>query len=119
MVLTTTPTAARRAPEPASRRGRTVPVLLLAAGVVVLLSLASLAIGARSVPPGTVLDALTRYDPSDTDQLVVVTARLPRTVLGLLVGAALGLAGCAMQGVTRNPLADPGILGVNGGAAPT
>ena len=43
--------------------------------------------------------------------------RLPRTILGLLVGAALGLAGAVMQGVTRNPLADPGILGVNAGAA--
>jgi len=117
MVLTTTPTAARRAPEQASLRGRITPVLLLAAGAVVLLSLASLAIGARSVPLSTVLQALTQYDPSDTDQLVVITSRLPRTVLGLLVGAALGLAGCAMQGVTRNPLADPGILGVNGGAS--
>ena len=92
-------------------------MLLLAGGVLVLLVLASLAIGARSIPVATVVDALTRYDPSSTDQLVVVTSRLPRTVLGLLVGAALGLAGAVMQGVTRNPLADPGILGVNGGAA--
>ncbi len=118
MVLPTTPTAARRAPDPAAvRRGRAVPVLLLAAGAVVLLCFASLAVGARNVPTATVLQALTHYDPTSTDQLVVVTSRLPRTVLGLLVGAALGLAGCVMQGVTRNPLADPGILGVNGGAA--
>ena len=117
MVLTTTPTAARRVPDREGARGRTAPVLLLTAGVVVLLSLASLAVGARSVPTSTVLEALTHYDPTSTDQLVVVTSRLPRTVLGLLVGAAVGLAGCAMQGVTRNPLADPGILGVNGGAA--
>lgn len=117
MVLTTTPTAARRAPDRDARRGRTVGVLLLAGGAVVLLSLASLAVGARSVPTATVLEALTHYDPTSTDQLVVVTSRLPRTILGLLVGAALALAGCAMQGVTRNPLADPGILGVNGGAA--
>jgi iron complex transport system permease protein len=117
MVLTTTPTAARRTPERDPRPGRTVGVLLLAGGAVVLLSLVSLAVGARSVPTATVLQALTDYDPTSTDQLVVVTSRLPRTVLGLLVGAALALAGCAMQGVTRNPLADPGILGVNGGAA--
>lgn len=117
MAFTTTPTAPACAPGPAARRGRTVPVLLVASGAVVLLCLASLAIGARSVPAATVLQALTHYDPADTDQLVVITSRLPRTVLGLLVGAALGLAGCAMQGVTRNPLADPGILGVNGGAA--
>ncbi|SDV02186.1 iron complex transport system permease protein [Microlunatus sagamiharensis] len=104
-------------PDRGPARRRSAPVLLLAGGVLVLLVLASLAIGARSIPAGTVLDALTRYDPDDTDQLVVVTSRLPRTVLGLLVGAALGLAGAVMQGVTRNPLADPGILGVNGGAA--
>jgi len=84
---------------------------------VVLLSLLSLAVGARNVPVATVLQALTHDDPTGTDQLVVITSRLPRTVLGLLVGAALGLAGTVMQGVTRNPLADPGILGVNGGAA--
>src|SRR3954451_13370219 len=117
MALTATPTTGRRVPRPEPGRGRTAPVLLLAAGVLVLLCLASLAVGARSVPTGTVLHALTQYDPTNTDQLVVATSRLPRTVLGLLVGAALGLAGCAMQGVTRNPLADPGILGVNGGAA--
>ena len=117
MAPTTTPTAPRRAPEPEVRRRRTAPVLLVAGLAVLLLCLASLAIGARSVPTATVFHALTQYDPTDTDQLVVVTSRLPRTILGLLVGAALGLAGCAMQGVTRNPLADPGILGVNGGAA--
>ena len=117
MALTTAPTAPRRTVGPPSTHARTTSVLLVAAGTVVLLSLASLAIGARSVPTATVLEALTHYDPTSTDQLVVVTSRLPRTVLGLLVGAALGLAGCAMQGVTRNPLADPGILGVNGGAA--
>ncbi|HEY0239857.1 MAG TPA: iron chelate uptake ABC transporter family permease subunit [Friedmanniella sp.] len=117
MAPTTTPAAARRAPSREVRAGRTTSVLLLSGAAVVLLCLASLAIGARSVPTATVLDALTHDDPTSTDQLVVVTSRLPRTVLGLLVGAALGLAGCAMQGVTRNPLADPGILGVNGGAA--
>ncbi len=117
MAPTTTPTAARRVPSREVRAGRTTSVLLLSGAAVVLLCLASLAIGARSVPTATVLDALTHDDPTSTDQLVVVTSRLPRTVLGLLVGAALGLAGCAMQGVTRNPLADPGILGVNGGAA--
>ncbi|SEP77913.1 FecCD family ABC transporter permease [Microlunatus flavus] len=109
----------RRTPSPAGRAParRTTPVLLLAGLALLLLVLASLAIGARSIGFDTVLDALTAYDPTSADQLVVVTSRLPRTVLGLLVGAALGLAGCVMQGVTRNPLADPGVLGVNGGAA--
>ncbi|MBA8794014.1 iron complex transport system permease protein [Friedmanniella endophytica] len=101
----------------ARRRSLLVGGLVLCAVVLALLALVSLAVGTRAVPLGTVVEALTRYDPADTDQLVVVTLRIPRTVVGLLVGAALGLAGCVMQGVTRNPLADPGILGVNAGAA--
>jgi iron complex transport system permease protein len=79
-------------------------------------TLASFAIGARGLALDTVWQALTRFDPADGDH-AVVHARIPRTVLGLLAGAALGLAGAAMQGVARNPLADPGIIGINAGAA--
>ncbi|KRE89250.1 MULTISPECIES: FecCD family ABC transporter permease [unclassified Arthrobacter] len=89
------------------------------AGAVVALVLvagASLAVGAREVPLGTVWQALTAFDPTNGDH-AVVQARIPRTVLGVLAGGALGLAGAAMQGVARNPLADPGIIGVNAGAA--
>jgi iron complex transport system permease protein len=101
-------------PGPA-RRGR--PAWLLAAVVVlVLMTAASLAIGARGLAPDILWQALTRFDPANGDH-AVVHARIPRTVLGLLAGAALGLAGAAMQGVARNPLADPGIMGVNAGAA--
>ena len=63
------------------------------------------------------LDALFDYDPTNNDHLIVRSLRVPRTVVGLLVGAALGAGGAVMQGLTRNPLADPGILGVNAGAA--
>lgn len=99
----------------ASERKRTA---WLAAAVVVLVLLAgaSLAVGARDVPLATVWQALTAFDSADGDH-AVVHARIPRTVLGLLAGGALGLAGAAMQGVARNPLADPGIIGVNAGAA--
>ncbi|HKU03185.1 MAG TPA: iron chelate uptake ABC transporter family permease subunit [Arthrobacter sp.] len=90
--------------------------LLAAVVVLVFLAGASLAVGARDVPPGTVWQALTAFDPANGDH-AVVQARIPRTVLGLLAGGALGLAGAAMQGVARNPLADPGIIGVNAGAA--
>lgn len=90
----------------------------LAAAVVVLVLMAgaSLAVGARDVPLETVWQALAAFDPANGDH-AVVQARIPRTVLGLLAGGALGLAGAAMQGVARNPLADPGIIGVNAGAA--
>src|SRR6478735_5898755 len=90
--------------------------LLAAVVVLVLVFAASLAVGARGVPLGTVWQALTQFDPADGNH-AVIHARIPRTVLGLLAGGALGLAGAAMQGVARNPLADPGIIGVNAGAA--
>ncbi|MDP9696892.1 UNVERIFIED_ORG: iron complex transport system permease protein [Arthrobacter globiformis] len=90
--------------------------LLTAVVVLVVVCGASLAVGARGLALETVWQALTRFNPADGDH-AVVHARIPRTVLGLLAGAALGLAGAAMQGVARNPLADPGIIGVNAGAA--
>ena len=106
-----------RCPRPQRAPGRRAAAWLLAAVVVLaLLAGASLAIGARGLPLGTVWQALTAFDPADGDH-AVVHARIPRTVLGLLAGGALGLAGAAMQGVARNPLADPGIIGVNAGAA--
>ncbi|MFN4206408.1 MAG: FecCD family ABC transporter permease [Agrobacterium albertimagni] len=78
-------------------------------------ALLSLTIGTRDVPLSEVLTALSG-DATTLDRAAVAT-RVPRTVLALLAGAALGLAGAVMQGVTRNPLADPGILGINVGAA--
>ncbi|MGO4250297.1 FecCD family ABC transporter permease [Paenarthrobacter sp. RAF54_2] len=90
--------------------------LVVAVVVLVAACAASLAIGARGLPLTTIWEAITNFNPDSGDHAVVI-ARIPRTVLGLLAGAALGLAGAAMQGVARNPLADPGILGINAGAA--
>ncbi|MFZ3451836.1 iron ABC transporter permease [Arthrobacter sp. 7Tela_A1] len=94
------------------------PAALLAAGVIalVLACFASVALGARPLSLDTVWQALTGPDAANGDHAVVLS-RLPRTVMALLVGAALGLAGTALQGMTRNPLADPGIMGLNAGAA--
>ncbi|MGO1311612.1 MAG: iron chelate uptake ABC transporter family permease subunit [Brevibacterium sp.] len=90
--------------------------LVAAIIVLVLVVLASLAIGTRDMPLSEVLDAF--FNPSGSDdQLVVLELRLPRTLLGILVGMGLGLAGGLIQALTRNPLADPGILGVNAGAS--
>ncbi|MDT0473515.1 iron ABC transporter permease [Streptomyces sp. DSM 41014] len=88
-------------------------VAAVAVAVAVLLSLA---VGTRPVPPAAVLDALL-HGGSSPDALVVRSLRLPRTEVGLTAGAALGVAGAALQAVTRNPLADPGILGLSQGAA--
>lgn len=90
--------------------------LITAIVVLVIVVLASLAIGARDMPVSEVLGAFFAPNGSD-DQLVVLELRLPRTVLGILVGTGLGLAGGLIQALTRNPLADPGILGVNAGAS--
>jgi iron complex transport system permease protein len=90
---------------------------LVVCSVLVLIVIgASLGLGAREVSLSGVLSAL--FGSADsTDQLVIRELRVPRTVLGVLVGAALGVAGALMQGITRNPLADPGLLGVSAGAA--
>jgi iron complex transport system permease protein len=119
-------TALDRTPAPAAVRATEVAApqaavrvgwLLAGAGVLLLAVLLSLALGARSVPLPDVLAALTRFDPANEGQVVVHDLRLPRTVVGLAVGIALGLSGALIQALTRNPLADPGILGVNAGAA--
>lgn len=91
--------------------------LTVLAALVVGMAFASVAIGAKPISLGTVLDALVGYRPTIEDHLIVRELRIPRTVLGLSIGAALGLAGAVMQGITRNPLADPGLLGINAGAA--
>jgi len=102
---------------PFGRSGARRSAWLLAAVVVLgLVSAASLTIGARGLSLGTVWQALIAFDPANGDH-AVVHARVPRTVLGILAGGALGLSGAAMQGVARNLLADPGIIGVNAGAA--
>ncbi|MCX0243090.1 FecCD family ABC transporter permease [Streptomyces drozdowiczii] len=88
----------------------------MAVAVLVLVCLASIGIGAKALPFSDVWHGLFHYAGSG-DDVLVREVRVPRTVLGLLVGAALGLAGAVMQALTRNPLAEPGILGVNAGAS--
>lgn len=100
----------------APRRGR-VP-LVVAAGLAVLLTLflTSLAVGSQELGPTEVWYGLTRADGS-RPAIIVWELRLPRTLLAVGVGAALAVSGVVMQALTRNPLAEPGLLGVNAGAA--
>lgn len=100
-----------------TRRATLILGLVICVALLAVVSLLSIAVGSKQIPLPTVIDALRHYNEADTDHVIVRSLRVPRTVIGLLVGAALGLSGALMQGVTRNPLADPGILGVNGGAA--
>lgn len=89
-------------------------VLLVVLGAVAFLSVA---LGSRDISLAEVLRALTDMNTSSTGGTVTVEMRVPRTLLGILAGAALGASGAVLQGVTRNPLADPGIMGINAGAA--
>ncbi|GGW36687.1 FecCD family ABC transporter permease [Streptomyces griseoloalbus] len=89
--------------------------LLVVAAVLIAAMTASLALGSRDVAWADVWSALGGAE--DTLEEAAVANRIPRTLLAVVVGAALGLSGAVMQGVTRNPLADPGILGVNMGAS--
>ncbi|MER5951963.1 iron ABC transporter permease [Streptomyces sp. NPDC001904] len=93
-----------------------VGALVAAAVALALAVLLSLAVGARAIAPSDVLDALLHGGHSDAAE-VVRGLRVPRTVVGVMVGAALALAGTVLQGITRNPIADPGILGISQGAS--
>ncbi|MCC9176632.1 FecCD family ABC transporter permease [Arthrobacter sp. zg-Y750] len=110
------PAPARRASVGA---GRGAVLLIAGAALLVLAVVTSLAVGAHQLSPGEVAASLwtelTGTGSTYADD--VVASRIPRTVLGIMAGAALAVAGVIMQGLTRNPLADPGILGVNAGAA--
>ncbi|MDG4797782.1 iron chelate uptake ABC transporter family permease subunit [Micromonospora sp. WMMD1082] len=89
--------------------------LLVAALALLAVTVLSITVGAKPIPLPDVWQALTDRDAAE--YAVVRQLRLPRTLLGLLAGTALGVAGAAMQALTRNPLADPGLLGINAGAA--
>ena len=101
---------------------RRVAGLILCLALLVLGIFLSIAVGARSIPLTDVISAL-REVPShretalNFEQQVLFELRVPRTLIAIVVGASLGVAGALIQGHTRNPLADPGILGVNAGAA--
>ncbi|HEY9853549.1 MAG TPA: iron ABC transporter permease [Leptolyngbyaceae cyanobacterium] len=84
--------------------------------VLLLCLIGSMAYGAVDISLDKIYAALTAFDGT-TEHLIVRTIRLPRSLIAMLVGAAISVAGALMQGLTRNPLADPGILGINAGAA--
>ncbi|MFE3942926.1 FecCD family ABC transporter permease [Streptomyces sp. NPDC059118] len=103
-----------------ARRRRVVGLAALAA-VLVIAAAASLAVGARALSPAEVWHGLFAAPESDRRlteiRLIVQTVRVPRTVLAIVAGIALGVAGSLIQGYTRNPIADTGLLGVNSGAS--
>lgn len=106
-----------RRPGLAQTNARRLAWLLAALAALAAVLVASIAVGSRSIPVDTVFDALFAYDDANNDHAIIQALRVPRTLLGVVVGAALGMSGALIQALTRNPLADPGILGVNAGAA--
>lgn len=90
--------------------------VLLLTGLLVL-GVLSLGIGSHAISPGGVLAALRGEAGSDAESVVVVRMRLPRLAVAVTAGLALGAAGAVVQSMTRNPLAEPGLLGVSSGAA--
>lgn len=89
--------------------------LLVGVALLLVLSVLSISFGVRAVSFDDIVAALSGH--TDTVAQAAIVKRIPRTVLALLVGAALALSGATMQAVTRNPIADPGILGVSNGAS--
>ncbi|MBA8946786.1 FecCD family ABC transporter permease [Streptomyces calvus] len=100
---------------PPNRRAVRLLGLLVSVVILLLVAVASIVVGAKELSLEQVWHGL--FEESGTYGDVVVADRLSRTLLGLLVGAALGLAGAVLQALTRNPLADPGLLGINAGAS--
>ncbi|MFI1291140.1 FecCD family ABC transporter permease [Streptomyces sp. NPDC020792] len=115
MLVDSPPEERAAAAAPPTRRGARAVGLLASVAILLLVALASIAIGAKELSLAQVWHGL--FQDSGTYGDVVVGERLSRTVLGLLAGSALGLAGAVLQALTRNPLADPGILGINAGAS--
>lgn len=85
--------------------------------VIVLLALETLCIGTKDIPLSTVYDAFFNFDENNKDHQIVITGRLPRALATIFVGAFLAVAGSLMQGITRNYLASPSLMGVNDGSA--
>ena len=94
---------------------------LIAVGIVLVITAA--AVGPYTIPPSHTIDILfaqigaAQSTAPETEQAIIASIRLPRIILALIVGAALGVSGAVMQGLFRNPMADPGIIGVSTGGA--
>ena len=90
--------------------------IILCLALLSILAVFSISLGAKNIAFSKVVDVLLGNDP-DSLETAIILQRIPRTVFGILAGGALGISGALMQSITRNPIADPSILGVNTGAS--
>ena len=95
---------------------RFVYSIILCLALLSIMAIFSISLGAKSIAFSKVVDVLLGNDP-DSLEATIILQRIPRTVFGILAGGALGMSGALMQSITRNPIADPSILGVNTGAS--
>ena len=98
------------------RNKRFVYSIILCLALLSIMAIFSISLGAKSIAFSKVVDILLGNDP-DSLEATIILQRIPRTVFGILAGGALGISGALMQSITRNPIADPSILGVNTGAS--
>ena len=97
-------------------RWRAVLITILGCGLLFFLMSFSITQGAIEIPLSSVWDALFRFDENNTHHLIILDIRMPRVIASALIGSAFAVSGAIMQGVTRNPMADSGLLGLNAGA---
>ncbi|WP_313153681.1 FecCD family ABC transporter permease [Lacrimispora sp.] len=90
--------------------------MILGFGLLLFMSAASISFGAADMRLATAWEAIFRFNPNLTEHQIIQTLRLPRTVADLMVGCSLAICGAIMQGTTRNPLADSGLMGISSGA---
>ena len=100
---------------PLIMKSRIIQMLLLGVLVIVTM-LISLTYGSKDIGFATVMDVMKQYDQENMDHLIIMTSRLPRVTGALLIGAFLAVSGAMMQGMTRNYLASPSIMGVSDGS---
>ncbi|WP_211215796.1 FecCD family ABC transporter permease [Microbacterium indicum] len=110
------PTATARV-RAGGRTRRYAAWLVACASAIAVFAFVSVCVGPVTIDVSETWRSFTDFDPQNTHHLLAQLQRVPRTILALLVGVCLGLAGAVMQALTRNPLAEPGLLGVNSGAA--
>ncbi|GAB6109001.1 FecCD family ABC transporter permease [Fusibacter bizertensis] len=101
-----------------NNRNMRLALMLMGVGSVILIltAIISIASGAANIAISEVVNAFTNFDAEDSYHLLIRTVRMPRVITAILVGAALSIAGAVMQGLTKNPLADSGLMGLNSGA---
>ncbi|MFB5674811.1 FecCD family ABC transporter permease [Paenibacillus terreus] len=100
-----------------ARPGAAMGIIVIGLAALLFIMALGIAVGAVRIPLRTVYQALFSFDPGNTNHQIIWDLRFPRVLAGALVGAAFAASGSIMQGMTRNPLADPGLLGINAGAA--